>query len=397
MRKFLYVFLALSMVFSLSTATFATDISTSGGSNEVPVELTQDASSFSVIVPTVLPVAVSASGEVTVSTNNRIINNSWGPVEVKAVFLESQNGWVLQDFETDFSQKKVGLKEYGFQLNSENVATDGSCSIDTFQVIDGGSELVFTYNANIATQSIALENEQIANVVFTMGWSSGSSSSAPSVEYAAIFADNEWSDIIIACETDTVPSTWSVGDTKTMEIGGDTYNIQIIGKNHDTYTSGGTAPLTFQLLELYNFRWNMYPHENNTVGWYSSGIRTSSLPGILSQMTDEVQSAIKPVDKLTLKGDKTGLETTSDKLFLLSEVEVFGTTTNSGGYAEGSYYEFYDNGGSVIKTFNGGDDYWWLRGPFYNDNGSFSFVHYPGYLCEGCAQSSRGISFAFCF
>ena len=52
------------------------------GDAEVPVELTQEASKFSVSVPTVLPVNMNSEGVITVSTNNKIINNSYGPIEV---------------------------------------------------------------------------------------------------------------------------------------------------------------------------------------------------------------------------------------------------------------------------------------------------------------------------
>lgn len=170
MKRITSLLLSLSLIASLSATTFATDITTDGGSQSVPVELTQQATQFSVTVPTVLPIDVDSKGEVTVATDNKIINNSYGMVEVKGVEVQSQNGWVLQDFETDFGTKQVGVKEYGFQLNGENVAVDGSCSADSFQPIEGNGELSFTYNANIASQSMALEDVEIAQVVFTMGW-----------------------------------------------------------------------------------------------------------------------------------------------------------------------------------------------------------------------------------
>lgn len=56
------------------------------------------------------------------------------------------------------------------------------------------------------------------------------------------FADNEWSEIIAACQSGDVPDSWVVGNYKNMTINGKAYRIDIIGKNHDTYASGGTAP-----------------------------------------------------------------------------------------------------------------------------------------------------------
>ena len=74
MKKIVSLFLSLSLIMSLTITSFASDIITNGGSQNVPVELTQDLSTFSVTVPTVLPVNMNSEGVVTVSNNNRIIN-----------------------------------------------------------------------------------------------------------------------------------------------------------------------------------------------------------------------------------------------------------------------------------------------------------------------------------
>ena len=217
-------------------------------------------------------------------------------------------------------------------------------------------------------------------------------------EYAATFADNSWSDIISAVQNDAVPTTWAVGDTKSITINSIEYDIQIIGKDHDTYSDGsGTAPLTFQLVECYGTKARMNSTSNNTIGWSGSAMRTTTMSEILSAMPSEVQSAIKAVDKETLKGDKSGLETTSDKLFLLSEVEVFNTTNNSNGNFEGSQYAFYANGGSAVKNFEGSVAGWLLRGPRYDSSTGFSGVDIGGTLTSIVAHGPTGVSFAFCF
>lgn len=404
MKQISSVLLSLALTLCMLTpAVSAAEITTAGGTNEVPVELTQEATAFSVTVPTVLPVDVSATGVVTVATDNKIVNNSFGPVEVKGIEIVSLNDWVLQEFSTDFKTKKVGIKEYGFQMNGEDVATDGSCSAESFGVIPGNDEISFSYNANVASQNTALDKEQIAQVVFTMGWSSDNAISEP-VVIADTFADSSWSGIIQACQTDSVPSTWSVGDTKPMLINGTEYNIQIIGKDHDIYTAGGTAPLTFQLVECYSEEAQMNSTDTNSTGWSGSAMRTSTLPIILSTMPSEVQSAIKFVDKPTIEGKgknssaPTTLETTSDKLFLLSETEVFGTTQYSGGVAEGSRYAFYSEGGSTIKKLDKTNWTWWLRSPNSSDNWRFSRVLSGGVLNDnGAASVTDCVAFAFCF
>lgn len=62
--------------------------------------------------------------------------------------------------------------------------------------------------------------------------------------YDPVFANNSWEQIIAACQNNEVPDTWVADGScyKDMLIGGKNYRIDIIGKNHDTYASGGTAP-----------------------------------------------------------------------------------------------------------------------------------------------------------
>ena len=70
-------------------------------------------------------------------------------------------------------------------------------------------------------------------------------------KYNPVFAKNTWEKIIKACQDNEVPETWVVGSQKAMTINGVDYLIDIIGKNHDTYATGGKAPLTFQMHDTY--------------------------------------------------------------------------------------------------------------------------------------------------
>lgn len=222
----------------------------------------------------------------------------------------------------------------------------------------------------------------------------------PPAGYAEAFADNSWEDIIEACQNNSIPATWNVGDKKTMTIGGTEYTIAIIGKNHDTYSDGsGTAPLTFQLYGVYNTPAVMNDTADNSTGWSGSKMRTTTMPEILAAMPSEVQNAIKAVDKLTLKGDKSGLETTSDKLFLLSEMEVNGSSYWSGGYAEGDRYDaFYNDPSSQVMISNGS---YYLRTPKNAGNSgndtSFIIINGSGYGTSSSAEYQMHVVFGFCF
>ena len=215
--------------------------------------------------------------------------------------------------------------------------------------------------------------------------------------YDPVFANNTWEQIIEACHNNAVPDTWNVADHKPMTINGVDYQIDIIGKNHDTYASGGKAPLTFQLHDCYADKKAMNSSNTNSGGWTSCAMRTTHLPAILSKMPTEVQNGIREVNKLTSAGDQsTTINTTADKLFLLSEVEIFGSTTYSAA-GEGTQYDYYKAGNSKVKNRNGSAYDWLERSPYASDSTGFCLVDSGGSAYGDYARYSRGVAFCFCF
>ena len=211
------------------------------------------------------------------------------------------------------------------------------------------------------------------------------------------FADNDWTSIIAACHSGSVPSTWVVGNSKTMTINGESYQIDIIGKNHDTYTAGGTAPLTFQMHDCYGETKKMNSSNTNSGGWTSCAMRSTHLPAILALMPTEVQNGIREVNKLTSAGKKSSaINTTADKLFLLSEIEIFGSITGSVA-GEGTQYAYYSAGNSKVKNFSGSANAWWERSPRGNYSTSFCRVSSGGGASIHIASGSNGVAFGFCF
>lgn len=218
-----------------------------------------------------------------------------------------------------------------------------------------------------------------------------------------VFSDNSWEDIIWACQNNAVPDTWVADGTcsKTMSIGGTDYIIDIIGKNHDTYTAGGIAPITFQFRDCFETTYQMHNSDTNSVGYSNSDMHTIHLPEIKSLMPSEVQSAIKSVDKLsgTGGGSSSVIETVSCDLFLLSEIEVFGSNSYSIA-GEGSQYAWYSADNTKVKVLVGGSKKnWWERSPQYSDTGSFCGVisSGSGFASGYPASQLLGVAPAFCF
>ena len=211
------------------------------------------------------------------------------------------------------------------------------------------------------------------------------------------FADNDWSAIIAACHSGSVPSTWVVGNSKPMTIGGKSYQVDIIGKNHDTYASGGKALLTFQLHDCYAGVKHMNSSNTNSGGWTSCAMRQTHLPAILALMPTEVQNGIREVNKPTSAGSQSSaINTTADKLFLLSEIEIFGSVHYSKS-GEGTQYDYYKAGNSTVKKRNGSADFWWERSPTGSDSMYFCAVNSRGTASYLNASNEYSVAFGFCF
>lgn len=218
-------------------------------------------------------------------------------------------------------------------------------------------------------------------------------------EYNSVFANNDWATIIKACKKNEVPSDWKIGDQKSMSINGVDYLIDIIGKHHDTYADGsGTAPLTFQMHDCYATGYKMNGTATNSGGWESGYMRLTCLPdNFFVHLPTEVQEGIKEVNKLTSAGGGSStITTTADKLFLLSEVEVFGYV-NFSKSGEGTQYAYYSAGNSKVKKKSGSADYWWLRSPRGSNSSGFCDVGRTGGYDATNANEIHAVSFAFCF
>lgn len=213
--------------------------------------------------------------------------------------------------------------------------------------------------------------------------------------YNPVFSENEWADIIEACHANEVPDEWVADGScyKDMDIGGTPYRIDIIGKNHDDLAGGtGKAPLTFQLHDCYATTYPMNSSNTNSGGWTNCAMRSTHLPAILALMPAEIQAGIREVQKKSSAGNKSSsIQTTNDKLFLLSEIEIFGSTTHSFA-GEGTQYAYYQAGNSKVKDLR-----WWERSPRSSNSAYFCLVYTTGVAGVDGASYSNGVAFGFCF
>ena len=197
----------------------------------------------------------------------------------------------------------------------------------------------------------------------------------------------------------------SIGDKVTLALNGTNYSFDVIGFNHDTLTTAavygastktGKAGMTLQMHDLFATTYNMNNSDTNRGGWKSSAMRTSTMAAMKGLLPDDWEAIIKPVNKLVSVGNNNStIETVSDNLFLLSEIEIFGSTTSSAA-GEGSQYAWYKAGNTKIKKVNGSAQYWWERSPRIGNTSGFCRVRNNGNADYYFASTSYGVSFGFC-
>lgn len=306
----------------------------------------------------------------------------------------------------------IGKAAGSLSISPTSMTLDTTTKSKTITVTRSGDGKISAVSSNTTAATVSVSGNAVTvtgkangSATITISVAAGTNYTAPASKTCAVtvsflkdnFAGNDWSAIIAACHSGSVPSTWVVGNSKTMTINGTSYQVDIIGKNHDTYASGGKAPLTFQLHDCYADTKQMNSSNTNSGGWTSCAMRQTHLPAILALMPTEVQNGIREVNKLTSAGRQSStINTTADKLFLLSEIEIFGSVSYSKS-GEGTQYDYYKAGNSKVKNRNGSAASWWERSPFASNSTSFCVVYSNGNANLGNASGATGVAFGFCF
>ena len=201
----------------------------------------------------------------------------------------------------------------------------------------------------------------------------------------------------------------------------DSYQFTIIGHEHDnlkTTSSGGKtkALLTLQTDRIlyknttdatYSSNYPavadeggyMEPTNTNVNGWKNCPRRTWCNDVFLAALPAAIKSLVKTVNKLTSAGNQSAtIDTTEDDVFLLSEIEIFGTVTNSKA-GEGSQYEYYQTASNICKKpsyTSYASAYWWERSPYASNATDFCNVYINGTTNCNYASIAYGLAPAFC-
>lgn len=219
-----------------------------------------------------------------------------------------------------------------------------------------------------------------------------------------VFADNDWETIAYASEHGQIPDTWLVGDTKDFTLtGGETLTAQIVGFDHDDLSDGsGKAGITFGLQNLMASTRQMNSSNTNAGGFTGSDMYDWLQSTLLNSLPSDLRAVIKSVNKKTSAGNGSStINTNAMKIFLFSEIEIFGSVTYSKP-GEGEQYSRFATASSRIKRLSNGSgsaSRWWERSPYGNDSIGFNYfcsVDSSGNAATNGDDDSRGVCFGFC-
>jgi hypothetical protein len=190
---------------------------------------------------------------------------------------------------------------------------------------------------------------------------------------------------------------WKIGDTISYQLTtGENVEMRIIGFNHDNKSDGsGKAEITLEMTHCLAKYYSINSTTSGTVYYSASDMKNTHLPAIKATLPQEWQDVIKLVDKNTYE---SGMITSSEDLFLLSEYEVYGARTSAKDN-EGSFYEYWrgkSDNDRIKKAANSAKS-WWLRSAGRSYNNYFCMVFlYSGGTQENICTNQLYVSYAFC-
>lgn len=253
--------------------------------------------------------------------------------------------------------------------------------------------------------------------------------------------DNDWSVIKSVSDAGQGANYWSIGDRKEVTLNGTVGHLSlsnyttyafIIGFNHNASVEGANR-IHFQLAKtalsggkdvcLCDSKYNsdvsttgyfsMNSRDTNSGGWKSSKMRTNICGTSLSSYSGTIIAVIPAALRAVLKSatkytNNTGnskaasaVTATTDYFFLLSEYEVFGSTTyaNINEASKQAQYSYYSAGNSKVKYNHSATSTavgWWLRSPNASYSSSFVRVLTGGTVNYSSADFSYGFAPGFC-
>ena len=193
-----------------------------------------------------------------------------------------------------------------------------------------------------------------------------------------------WAELKKMAQADTISQALSEGDLIPIRLANGEENA--IRVTHD---QAGNMFFVFE--NCLDKPFFMNRNATNAGGWAKSEMRAYLNGEIAKQFPDDLLESIEPIS-IEQKMPDEAYAKSRDKLFLLSEEQVFGKSRLN---------SIPEKGVSQLRIFEGSQEYgkpfwWWLRSPYSGNTGSFVSVYSSGAVDFNFAPSSGGVVPGFC-
>ena len=335
----------------------------------------------------------------------------------------------------------IGKAAGSLTLAKSSVTLNISSLTESVAVTRAGDGVISATSSNTATARVEVSGTSVkitglkaGTAKITVKVAAGTNHTAPSDKTINVtvslpdtsLANNTPDIIAAAAKSGQAANYWSVGDKVGIAVngsfGGLSYNNTvyafILGFNHNSSVEGGNsihfqfgktaAGVDIAFVNSYGSTstgFCMNTSNTNSGGWNNSYMRKTICPAFLAALPKAWQNIIAACTKYS---DNTGggsntasyVTATSDKIWLLSEMEVQGTRSYANS-AEANYqkqYDYYRNGNSKVKyqhTATTSACYWWLRSVRASHTNYFCSVYTDGSATISYAYLSHGFAPGF--
>ena len=247
------------------------------------------------------------------------------------------------------------------------------------------------------------------------------------------FNEASWTYIKSMVVSGKASSYWKVGDRKEVVLNGTvgkksfsntTTYCYILGFDHNTSVESNgehTIHIGFGATALSGGAYiaycdssydknvstscfNINTSSTNSGGWNSCQMKSTICPAFKNALPSDLQSNIRAVTKWQNDGGSTTGQSSSNEIWLLSEMEIFGSAENSNYTANQLQYDFYKGvtGWSAAPTIKYKDTstseavYWWERSARSSNSSNFCFVSPNGNASNDFAYNSIGFAPCLC-
>ena len=161
-----------------------------------------------------------------------------------------------------------------------------------------------------------------------------------------------------------------------------------------THDQAGNMFFVFENCLDKQFPMNRNP--TNAGGWAKSKMRAYLNGEIAKQLPDDLLESIEPISVEQRMPDETCVKS-HDKLFLLSEEQVFGKSEYSKPEKGLSQLKIFEGSKECrVKSRGGKPSWWWLRSPYSGSYTGFARVYSSGAVDWSYAHVSGGVTPGFC-